>query len=158
MIKTCKKCGKKKELSQFYKHSEMKDGCLNICISCKRLYALEYRKKNKVKVIEYDRKRGRLELRRQSYERYIERLKLNDPNKYKSMREKALKKYNEKSKRKKTARAKVYEAIRLGLLIRPELCAVCGKKGKIDAHHKDYNKPLEVIWLCKTCHGKEHWQ
>jgi hypothetical protein len=55
----------------------------------------------------------------------------------------------------------VYSAICSGRLIRPEICSKCGKKPKprsdgrtrIHAHHPDYNKPLEVEWLCADCHG-----
>lgn len=31
----------------------------------------------------------------------------------------------------------------------------CGIK-EVQAHHPDYSKPLEVIWLCVGCHGLEH--
>jgi len=41
-------------------------------------------------------------------------------------------------------------------IIRPDICSSCGKKVKVDGHHPDYSKPLEVIWLCKKCHKKEH--
>lgn len=30
----------------------------------------------------------------------------------------------------------------------------CGKVGQ--AHHEDYTKPLEVIWLCSTHHAEHH--
>lgn len=30
-------------------------------------------------------------------------------------------------------------------------CAKCGEL-KVEAHHEDYAKPLEVIWLCRACH------
>lgn len=55
------------------------------------------------------------------------------------------------------ARNKVKTAVRNGTLVRPSKCGECGAAaGRIDAHHPDYNKPLEVEWLCPSCHGKKH--
>lgn len=31
----------------------------------------------------------------------------------------------------------------------------CGKR-KVEMHHRDYSKPLEVVWLCRTHHLLEH--
>lgn len=36
--------------------------------------------------------------------------------------------------------------------IKKENCKVCNYS-KVEAHHKDYNKPLEVIWLCNQHHN-----
>jgi|SRR5580700_56750 hypothetical protein len=47
-------------------------------------------------------------------------------------------------------------AVRLGRLKRPEKCERCGETCKPDAHHENYDKPMEVLWLCKLCHGKRH--
>jgi hypothetical protein len=47
-------------------------------------------------------------------------------------------------------------AVRSGKIIRPSLCYFCGIDCKPDAHHPDYNKPLDVLWLCKSCHIKLH--
>lgn len=38
----------------------------------------------------------------------------------------------------------------------PEICTRCGKPGRMVAHHSDYSKPLEVEWICHSCHAFEH--
>ena len=32
----------------------------------------------------------------------------------------------------------------------------CGRSTQLEAHHKDYNKPLDVDWICKNCHENRH--
>lgn len=32
----------------------------------------------------------------------------------------------------------------------------CGTDKNVHGHHHDYSKPLDVEWLCSTCHGIEH--
>lgn len=39
--------------------------------------------------------------------------------------------------------------------IKKESCSVCGNKESY-AHHDDYSKPFDVIWLCRTHHGERH--
>jgi hypothetical protein len=34
-------------------------------------------------------------------------------------------------------------------------CVICGKE-KVEAHHPDYSKPLEVIWYCRLHHVAAH--
>ena len=49
--------------------------------------------------------------------------------------------------------------LRLGVkkLVKPNCCQGCGRTSKetrLSAHHHDYTKPLDVIWLCAACHRK----
>ncbi len=46
--------------------------------------------------------------------------------------------------------------IRNGGIVRPETCSACGNTGVMAGHHEDYTKPLEVIWLCRSCHKRSH--
>ena len=52
------------------------------------------------------------------------------------------------------ARSEVAWAVRNGHLIR-EPCSQCGAL-KAEAHHEDYTKPLEVVWLCRSHHKLRH--
>jgi hypothetical protein len=55
-------------------------------------------------------------------------------------------------------------AIKSGVLRRPDVCETCGNavpacadgRSRIQAHHCDYNKPLDVMWLCDKCHREWH--
>lgn len=51
------------------------------------------------------------------------------------------------------ARSTVKNALRSGALVRPDSCARCGVLCKPEASHDDYSRPLDIEWLCKTCHG-----
>lgn len=50
----------------------------------------------------------------------------------------------------------VYAAIRAGRLQRPDQCKTCGRATRLHGHHDDYSKPLEVVWLCSSCHRLAH--
>jgi hypothetical protein len=40
-------------------------------------------------------------------------------------------------------------------VIKKQPCSVCSNP-IVEAHHEDYSKPLDIIWLCKVCHIKKH--
>lgn len=64
----------------------------------------------------------------------------------------ATKEYQRANPTKRRARSQVAIAIRAGKLTR-QPCEVCGAE-KADAHHPDYERPLEVRWLCRRHHSK----
>jgi hypothetical protein len=35
-------------------------------------------------------------------------------------------------------------------------CERCGDINNLVMHHEDYNKPLDIIVLCKRCHNINH--
>ena len=53
------------------------------------------------------------------------------------------------------ARLQVRVAVKKGILKKLP-CKVCGIKARLQAHHEDYSKPLEVVWLCATHHYDLH--
>lgn len=57
---------------------------------------------------------------------------------------------------KKIARQAVNDALKRGVIVR-QPCIKCGSE-KVDAHHDDYLKPLDVTWLCRRHHAELHKQ
>ena len=52
------------------------------------------------------------------------------------------------------ARYAARNAVRRGNLTRLQ-CESCGD-ARSQAHHADYSRPLNVVWLCRPCHTREH--
>ena len=132
--KECFKCGERKILSEFYAHPRMKDGHLNKCKSCTKRDVRDRRfdPSSRDKVLAYDRKRGS----RQTSEMNAE-YRLRKPIAYK-------------------ARTAVHNAVRSGKLVRASSCEECGADKRVEGHHDDYSKPLDVRWLCSSCHKIWH--
>lgn len=60
----------------------------------------------------------------------------------------------DEQKKKSNARAYANVTERRGRLVH-EPCETCGD-AFAEKHHDDYDKPLEVRWLCRPCHLAEH--
>lgn len=59
------------------------------------------------------------------------------------------------TKRRKS-RGIAYSSFKRGKLIRKP-CEKCGSENS-EMHHEDYDKPLDVQWLCRPCHLDLHQQ
>lgn len=132
-MKKCSKCGQEKDLKDFVKDKRAKTGYTSRCKECQNKAASRYRKDNPEKV-------------KESKDKYKEhnRKAIND----------SLVKYAKHNKEKKRAHGLVQKALEKGTLIKAA-CESCGKL-EAEAHHEDYTKPLEVIWLCRYCHKQRH--
>lgn len=65
-----------------------------------------------------------------------------------------IKKWQQNNKDKTSANYKVYYHKKKGVIIKQN-CIICNSN-KSQAHHADYTKPLDVIWLCPKHHMQEH--
>ena len=63
--------------------------------------------------------------------------------------------YRREHPEKKRAHNAVYKAVKSGRLKRGP-CVWCYSTRNVEAHHDNYDDPLDVIWLCQGCHVKYH--
>lgn len=52
----------------------------------------------------------------------------------------------------------VASALRRGIIVKPDRCEACGGGGRLDGHHDDHRRPLDVKWWCRGCHVRHHRQ
>lgn len=65
--------------------------------------------------------------------------------------------YRKQKPEKAAARSAVGYALVTGRLIRPTHCHKCGRKCSPEGHHhRGYDRKLDVVWLCKSCHRLAH--
>jgi ribosomal protein S27AE len=134
-LKVCFKCGNEKPIDAFYRHPRMGDGRLGKCIDCTKKDVGENRLKNIEKFREYDKTRARLPHR-------------------KALNAETNKAWYAQDIRRKIAHSAVAYAITKGELVRLP-CTRCGNPKSV-AHHEDYDRKLDVIWLCEPCHKQRH--
>jgi len=134
-MKKCFKCSVEKPLSDFYKHKGMADGYLNKCKDCAKKDVSEHRHgKGRAYVLEYDR------IRAKNPKRELAKNIRNE-------------KYRKEFKERVNAHVILKRAIAKGL-IKKTVCWCCGEKA--EAHHPDYSRPLDVVWLCSSHHKQAH--
>lgn len=103
-MKVCRRCSIEKPLSGYYKHKQMGDGHLNICIECKKIETSQWikEKEKDPNWLEKERERGRLKYHRL----YIGKYKQSKEIKFKSLVKFRLKYPEKKKAHAKTARMK----------------------------------------------------
>lgn len=134
LSKRCFKCNRTLPTDSFYAHPRMGDGHLNKCKECtkadtaaNRLAKIEYYR-------EYDRNRGRLPSRIGKQSARTAEWRKAYPDRWQ-------------------AQIALNNAVGDGV-VKPHPCWVCRKKAQ--AHHPDYSRPLDVVWLCPQHHKAAH--
>lgn len=136
-MKKCNRCDDTKVIGEFYKNPTSRDGHVNQCKDCTRAGMRD--RKTPAGRPQYYRnwkktRKGKASVRRS-------RLK-----------------YKITKRQQSKASDAVNNAVRDGRLTKPSECSRCGVLGRVEGHHKDYSKPLEVEWLCDLCHKDVHKQ
>lgn len=143
--KLCTKCGLAKSVYEFGKHKQQKTGLRPACKDCAKALAKKHREENP----EHHRTlRGN---RKEYISVYMKEYRIKNKEKLNQQCKDWAAKYPWKVR----AKTAVSDAIRKGVLVRPDNCEECGNT-KPEAHHDDYNKQLDVRWLCRLCHKAWH--
>ena len=119
-MKTCFKCGESKSRSEFYKHPQMADGLLGKCKDCTKQDNVRNREKRIDYYRAYDRRRAKEGHGSGSCTNVQRR-----------------------------AHNRLSRAVEAGKVSKPSACSCCGDAVRLYGHHDDYDKPLEVRWLCQ---------
>lgn len=150
-MKICKRCGAIKPIEGFYRHPAMKDGYLNQCRECMKGRARERRRENGNEVKRAARDRRRDDYSKQSImdRKYRDAQKLKPE--YADQR-------RERGRKRTPEQKRAYNAVQRNIRgPKPIACQGCGQADtKLVAHHEDYSRPMDVIWLCERCHMRLH--
>ena len=156
-MKRCTRCGDTKDVSEFYRDASRSDGLSPQCKACCRVHQRAYRQR-----VQRDpsKRERRNEATRQWRETNREKMRASVVNWQRRNRD-YMRDYaaRPEEKAKQRARTALKDAIKRGEVVKPSQCAACGAKASgryLQAHHDNYDAPLDVTWLCATCHKKRH--
>ena len=144
-MRPCRKCGKSFDPSKYrINHSDY------VCLECKREYDQAWRNKRKALGLPCGGGRQSHEWYKKYWKKYYAKPEV------RKRRALLMRKYRQDPRlaERHAARLLTRRAIQTGKIIKKP-CINCGGL-KVEAHHPDYGKPLEVIFLCKQCHVKLH--
>lgn len=133
-FKRCFKCLLELPIDAFYKHARMADRRLNKCKDCTKKDVAAHRLQNLDKLRAYDRARASQPHRIEKNKRVTAEWRKNHP-------------------KRRAAQVALNNALRDGR-VKKFPCMVCGFDA--EAHHPDYDSPLDVVWLCSTHHKQAH--
>lgn len=135
--KTCFKCSLPKALTEFYRHPGMADGHLNKCKACTRIDSRTNKASRPEYYRAYDNMRAQLPHRKAKNRTVTAAWRVQHPDR-------------------RAAQVALGNAARDGKVIAWPVCAVPDCDKRPVAHHPDYDRPLDVVWLCQAHHKQAH--
>lgn len=154
IVKTCPKCLLSKHESDFGRQRSRKDGLQAWCRKCRASWtASEAGRRSLVKAQrKYRSTEAGRETRRASSMRGYKKCMATEAGR--KMRSATQARHNARHPDRHRARRLLNHAVARENIFR-QPCEVCGAK-KVEAHHSDYSKPLDVRWLCRMHHREHH--
>ena len=148
--KQCSKCSLVQPLNNFCRQISSADGLQRWCRNCRREYDRHWRRARLEVNRQYTRKYRKAH--RKSMREYSRKNRENQ----RELRREYTRKYYKVHPERLRAATLVKKALRTGELTRLP-CEQCGAPNA-QAHHQDYSKPLDVVWLCPSCHQLRHYE
>lgn len=133
-MKTCSRCRQDKPAEDFHRDNSRPDGLQRTCKPCK---TVEARERYRADPAAYAAKQRAWSSANPDAVRAIRARQERDPAHV-------------------AARRLVHEEIRTGRMVRPVECEQCKTARPTHAHHEDYSRPLDVMFLCEPCHLAVH--
>jgi hypothetical protein len=133
--KHCIKCELEKPFYCFNKNKSKKTGYQDWCRVCTKAYHQTQHSKD---------------VRKSYTDNY------QSGTKWKNSKKKASAKWDFLNREKKYAHGRISSGLRNKSIKKPIICEGCKENHKLNGHHEDYSKPLDVVWLCDDCHRFIH--
>lgn len=111
------------------------------CRSCRRIAEIKYNDLHLDRRRASARKSGSVKRQNMAYRKYIQEKN---------------KEYRARNPIKARARRLLQQAVFRTRIIRPDICDKCCRSTSLEAHHYDYSRAFDVLWLCKQCHEWLH--
>jgi hypothetical protein len=157
-MKQCFRCGELKPYEEFHKKTRSKDGYSSWCKSCYHEYDAKRwpdRYKTEAPIMRTRAKKFYGEHKKERLE-YIYDWEKSNPDKVRVARKTYHKKHDLPNRKKIYAQNTARRAIKSGKIVVPDICTACKKNKnqvkRLELHHPDYDKPLEVYRVCSKCH------
>lgn len=149
MKKTCKTCLVEKDLECFHKHRSCLYGVRNTCKGCRKVERKEYHEANREK----ENTRNKM-YSMKNLEEVRARSNAYRKENYNTKKAVAISRKSQiKHLLRHKARNIIADRVRRGILEKGDCAYPNGKcRGRIEAHHIDYNQPLNITWFCNKHH------